>query len=588
MRNVGSGYVPYADERWSDARVVFEIVDTDAAEKAEVAASEGAEISRLPQTHDRIGEMSNKLASLELNSFILDDTFVLPNRDENGEVGWWSNAISGSQGLFAEAQVLEFSFNEDQDSVGFTVVFDDKTGECASDFTIKVYDAAGVVLAEETVSGNTMAEYVFDLPVLGYRKVRLSFEKTLLPQRRVRVCEVIFGIMERFTGDNMKELSILYELSPTMESLPMGEFSITIDNASRKYNLINPSGVYKYLQRGQELRAELGVGGQRGSLEYVDMGRFYFAGVSAEDSAMTARITAYDRIYLLDRGIYRRGKNDTGTVSEVVSDILSDSGYSFSILMPEDVSSRVIGWNVPLVTYREALRMVCQAARCCCFIDRDGNLVFRDIVRGTVRDTLSSNNLRSPAKVTIAEVVGAVEVNAVSFATSSKNVSEIYKDSVVVNGTKAVWVTYDASEITSYSCTGGSIDSAECFLYAARLVITASGEAVLTLNGRSLEEHQTLYRATDASGESEEGVVRVDNPLIRAASAQDFADWMLAVRQKRVKYALSERMNPAREIGDTVKIYDAYGENRDAVVVKEEYCFDGTLSGSSEAWEGRS
>ena len=74
----------------------------------------------------------------------------------------------------------------------------------------------------------------------------------------------------------------------------------------------------------------------------------------------------------------------------------------------------------------------------------------------------------------------------------------------------------------------------------------------------------------------------IDNPLAN----QDTADWLLSILGKRYKYNADERGNPAREIGDTVTIYDAYGENRDAVVIREQFKFNGKLTADTVAQEG--
>ena len=125
MQSVSPLYNPYADERWSNIRVVFELVDIDAAEDATPTVTSEAEISKLAQTHNRVVEMEKKLATLEQNYFLLDGSFELPDETDNGEVGWWSGEISDSNG--AINQVLEFNFTEPQSSIGFTIAFDEKS-----------------------------------------------------------------------------------------------------------------------------------------------------------------------------------------------------------------------------------------------------------------------------------------------------------------------------------------------------------------------------------------------------------------------------------------------------------------------------
>lgn len=582
MQAVSDSYNPCHDERWSNVRVVFELIDIDAAEDATPTVTSEAEISKLEQTHNRITEVSKKLATLEHNYFLLDGTHVLPDETDNGEAGWWSDEISDSNGNLL--QILEFNFTEDQSSIGFTIIFDDRADEYALDFKIEIFDALNSLLSEDNVVGNTKHTYISETPTDGYRKVRITFTKTK-PYRRVRVCEVVFGIIQTFDKTNTTDVRLLYELSPNMENLPSNELTVTIENLDRKYNLINPKGIYKYLQQGQGLNVELGVGSKRDNIEYADMGRFYFTQATAEDSAMTAQIVAHDPIYALDRGLYRKGLNTTDTVGNIVNDIIADSGLGMSVSMPTDIANRVIGRNTPIVSHREALRMVAQASMCCCYWDRTDTLVFAELTETEPTDTLDNDNMYTPARVEVTEYINVAEVTYYSFRDPDLTDDEIYKDIIPINGTKAIWVTYDAAKSVKSTIEGGTIDSAEYYLYACKLTITAAENVTLTLTGRSLEVSEGTYRAEQLDG-NPESVKRVDNPLITSTTAPTFASWILANEQKRLTYDLQERGNPAREIGDTVKIYDAYNENRNAIITKEEYLFDGTLKANTEAWGG--
>ena len=121
-------------------------------------------------------------------------------------------------------------------------------------------------------------------------------------------------------------------------------------------------------------------------------------------------------------------------------------------------------------------------------------------------------------------------------------------------------------------------------MYASNL-ITATGDADIELMGYHIELQETIYKAQNLEGKPE-SIKQVNNLLIRKENAQVFADWCLSVAQKRLTYKLQERGNPARETTDTVKIYDAYNENRNAIITKQEYHYDGTLKANTEAWGG--
>ena len=105
-------------------------------------------------------------------------------------------------------------------------------------------------------------------------------------------------MVQYFDNDNTSGATLLYGVSPAAENLPTNELTITFDNTDAKYNMVSPSSIFAYLQQGQSLDAEIGIG-----LEYVNMGKFYFAKAQAQDGSMTAQITAYDRLYQLDKSI---------------------------------------------------------------------------------------------------------------------------------------------------------------------------------------------------------------------------------------------------------------------------------------------
>lgn len=504
---------PYPSTRWSNIRVKFEIADTDAAEDATPTATSEAAISNLAQTHNRKDEASKKIAALEKDYFLLDGSFELPDETDNGEIGWWSGEISDENGELAVPQVLEFNFTKNHSSIGFTIVFDNKANEYATDFTIQIYDSIGNLLNEDVVIGNTSSVYISEMPVENYRKAKIIFTKTSKPFRRVRVCEVVFGIVEYFDKDNTTNMNLLYEVSLNAETFSAHELDITIDNIDKKYNMINPKGVYKFLQQGQKLDVEMGVGPEEHSVEKVNMGKFYYSYSQAEDDSITARITGHDLSYTLVRTRCRIGETGTWTVNDAVAAVIADSGLNITTIIPGSIGNRIVNKCIPYnLSHREAIRMIAQAAMCTCYFNRDDELVFEELdVAETAVDILDNDNMSVPAKISDLGRINRVEL--------------IVRDD-----------------------------------YA---------------------ETENIYTASNKEAGESERVRTFENPL--AYNGQTVANWLLSIEQMRIKYELQERGNPAREIADTVKIYDAFGENRNAIITREEYMYDGTLSTNTEA-----
>lgn len=139
-------YLPYADIRRCGLQVTFEMVDVDAAETAETAVSDACEMAQITQTHDRTEHPSCRYASLEQDYWRLDGSFLLPEQEKLPlqQTGWWSDRISGADGVFDTPPVLRFSWNADQSSAGFTVCFDTAGEQYVSRFRLRAYDADGV------------------------------------------------------------------------------------------------------------------------------------------------------------------------------------------------------------------------------------------------------------------------------------------------------------------------------------------------------------------------------------------------------------------------------------------------------------
>ena len=113
--------------------------------------------------------------------------------------------------------------------------------------------------------------------------------------------------------------------------------------------------------------------------------------------------------------------------------------------------------------------------------------------------------------------------------------------------------------------------------------ITANGTVDITVFGNGMAGTETIFRAENRNGWEPEQAVYMDNPLVTNTTAQAVAAWLLETAQLQYGYALEEQGNPFKDVADRETIYDAYQENREAIITKLEYQFDGGLSCSSQA-----
>lgn len=584
MQSVSTTFAPYADARFCDMRVSFRLIDNTAqADATPTATNYNTALSQLAQTHDGTEKLSKKWATLETGGWPLDGTcYILPASVTGQQTGWWSD-ISGADGTFATDPTLIFNFASAHSSIGFTVFFDDKANWYPKTMTITAYDASNAVIDTETVTV-TSVKQVIEMPATNYRKVILSFFETQSPYQSVRVAEVVFGIVQEFDKSNMTQGEVLYEVNPTSEALPTGQLTLNIDNSEKDYNMLSPNSLYSYLQQSQPLDVELGVGESKAGIEYVNAGRFYFAKSEASDNSMTATITAYDRIYQLDKTTYRKGTNSTDTVTNLINAVLTDAGIGLTASIPSAIGARVVGSCIPLVSHREAIRMICQAARCVAYINRNDVLVLADLAVGTVVDALDNTNMVSYPQISVSDRINTAYISHYFTGNTSLDTDVVGRASITISGTQTVWVGFDNPVSTTPSATvsSGTLNSATYYLYGAWITITASGTVTITINGYSAQSFESIYTATNKTSTETEQAVKIQNPLITStAMASDLATWVLAF--SRYTYTVNERGNPARELLDTATISDAYGVNGDAVIVTEQYIFDGTLSANTKA-----
>lgn len=405
MVNASSTYQPYADERRIKLEASFELIDVDAAMLATGVASTGTFFSQLEQTFDKITYMSRTLATVEPDEWKLDGSYALVRANEfNDETGYWSQFISDENGN-TDVRIV-YTFETSQTSRGITVTFDDRTGNFATDFKVVAYGADGNEIASAEITNNNSYVVIADMLAENYTKLEINFIRTNKPQRRVRVAEVTFGYLKAFDGNDIVSIKMEYETAIDGTSLPSNKMTLTIDNTDRRYNIINPTGIYRYLQKGQGLNASIIINGER-----ISMGRFYFSSSQSYDNSMTVAITAYDKMYQLDSVTTIIGATGTWTLGEAVAAIVEASGTTIAVDMSDELSKRTINkWIPQETTVREALRLAVQAAKCTCYFDRLDVLTFAEPQNSTFVDHLNNDCMATLPKITDTGLINSVEV----------------------------------------------------------------------------------------------------------------------------------------------------------------------------------
>jgi hypothetical protein len=500
MRHQSETYAPFPVVRRVDVKATIDIYDNDLQVSRYLDQSGSQNSSKygkafdIEQILDKSETPTHRFASLSRDGWLLDGkTDVLSgNADQtNMRAGVWISE-SDEDGSYTTAPYIKIQFDKIPDVAGWALIWDRDNGTYPTQISV----SHGLVQdTPQIIDTKGYQQNIMFRPESA--SVQFEFLQTNVPNARPRLLGIIFGIREEFDKNSVKHVSVTYGADPACVSLPYSQVTLTIDNSDHRYNMLNPDGVYKFLQEGQPLKLQFLIDG-----EAVDMGTFGYVKATARDNALTAEIVAADLIYVLDSDMIDGSEVDATTLAGALNVILGKYGVQTDY--PTELETRLIHMPPERISRREALRRVAQAVGCAVWCDRENVVRLRKLdVMETGVVQITKNEMYDYDGISVDERVDKIELTA--------------RDSAYENK-----VTY------------------------------TFGEGTYTKS--------------------------ITNESIAPARVPEIAEWLFDTYRRRRRYAVKNRCDPAIEIGDTVRIEDAYGNNDNVVVTGIEITYDGGLS----------
>lgn len=403
-----------ATSRTTHGKVIFQVVDVDAAEDATVTVTgEEAELSKKDQITNTVLEKAGKLATLETDYWLLDGSFVIPpTASESGyEVGWWSDELSGVAGVFAVAQVVTLQFTMDHTSIGLTIFFDVLTNEYAADFVIVAYDSLDAVIHTETVVANTDAKYTLEQTLSNFRKVIVTITKWGAADRRARISEISLGVVYEYTGAELIKVNILEELDTTSNQVSSNEVKFTIENADRRFNILNPTGFYPALQKLQKVNPLIGVEVTAADTEYAQMGVYYLTEWASEEGGLTATFTARDILDVLAQDDYAGDTYVVETLYDIAEEIIIAAGVT-DYEIDTALQAITTSGSLAVMKYRDALQQIAIAGMAVVYSDRTGKLIIKQLPGTVLTETIDFDNMYKSPLIKLDKLVNTVYVKS--------------------------------------------------------------------------------------------------------------------------------------------------------------------------------
>lgn len=300
--------------------------DEDAATSASAAESY-SDISKLP-----FGVEAPAVATLELNGWGLTPEYKVRS---NQPFAFWSVARSGDDCTFPEPPSMSFVFDNQHTSTGITIRFAPESMDYCSEIDVTWYQD-GAVKHTGTYYPDS-PDYLVSQTVQAYDAVSITFKKTSLPGKRVKVEKITFGAIRVLDGRELTWANLIQEVSLISDTVPVNVLDAAFHGESR---------VDYVFQRKQPVEAYNGE--TLAGVYYIERG--------ARSGANDYSISCSDAVGVLDLDDYEGGIWITDTPLETILAEVFGSAFEFDI-DPVFSGSTLRGYIEP-GTRREALQAI--------------------------------------------------------------------------------------------------------------------------------------------------------------------------------------------------------------------------------------
>lgn len=314
-------------------KAVVDISDPDIALGA-VTSSGLAPWSKSEQLTDKETDAPPRYATLEKNRWALDGSFDLFPDDYrvSGNIGTASDALSDADGAFTPPAWVQLSFSHVDVLQGCGLFFSsDPLDGVPEDFTVDIL-VNGVSFHTATYTGNRETRVsVSGFTVYTPDTIRVTVTKWSLPQRRMRMVEIVPGIYEVWEDDVVAAFDVKQQADVSCLALPYGTCTITMDNASRRFEPRSKSGLFQSIEDRQGVEVYIGVLLADGSREYKPLGVFYQYGNGWKtgDNSLTMQWDLVDIVGLLAERTYLPPATLPITLAGWISSVAGQLGENF-------------------------------------------------------------------------------------------------------------------------------------------------------------------------------------------------------------------------------------------------------------------
>lgn len=376
-------------------RIVYEDVSPGAADAAVYSGSLIDEGKSVPGRLSE-GVTNPNIVTLEVNRWLLNGTREIY---QTQVFGLFSSVVSGADGVFATVPALTISFDQQFSGVGLSLRFGTDEVDYASHIRITWYQGEDVLSEKEFFPNDN--SYFCENEVTAFDKIVVEFLATVIPYRRARLENVMFGLVREFGPADLTKAELVQEVNLISAELAIN----TLDWAFRDVKGTDYMFQFKQPINAYNGNALLGV-------FYVDSARK--VGEGSYD------IKCVDAIGLLDNEPFAGGVYSAKNAAELMREIAGDL---FEVEVNSDLSALTVTGAIEPCTKREAMQQVAFAIGAVVDTSGSANILVKKL--GDTEKNIPENQLYSGGSVGVESIVTKVIVTWHSYAESTDGDVEI-------------------------------------------------------------------------------------------------------------------------------------------------------------------
>lgn len=211
--------------------------------------------------------------------------------------------------------------------------------------------------------GNDQAVFSTEEVLESVTTLTLVIYRMKNPQSRLRIYSFRFGYGLIYENDSVLSSSLESYVSPIGSDIPQIDFTVTLKNYDKYFNVDNPKSAINFLETGQEM--EIFYGYQLpdgGGIEWVRGNHLLCSEWESDD--YTATIRCQDVFRTMDSEYYKGMYVGTGkSYYDLALEVLQDAGQTDYYIDPR-LKNLYSKNSLPRVQHKEALQIIANACRC--------------------------------------------------------------------------------------------------------------------------------------------------------------------------------------------------------------------------------